>query len=170
MMAKRLDDLTVSELKYYLTYDPETGLFYWNEKAAYNTVVGSVAGSLNSKGYLTVTICYKSYLLHRLAWLYMTGEWPEDEIDHDDTDTQNNKWKNLREATRYENTRNSKIRITNKSGLKGVHWDKRKNKFVSQIMANRKKIHLGYFSDKEEAHKAYCEASTKFHMEFSNHG
>jgi len=146
------------------------GLFYWNVKASYNTIVGGVAGSLNSKGYVVISVCGRLYLGHRLAWLYMTGEWPKDEIDHKDTIKNNNKWENLREANRFNNCSNGGKRTLNKSGLKGVSWNKSNSKWVAQIMSNRKKYHLGYFHNKEDAHKAYCEASEKLHQEFSNHG
>src|SRR5690349_15052213 len=96
--------LTQQYLKEILHYDPETGVFIWYTSRGH-CKAGNVAGSLNL-GYILIGICNFKYQAHRLAWLYMTGEWPTFEIDHKNGVSSDNRWENLREATRIINGQN----------------------------------------------------------------
>jgi hypothetical protein len=106
-------------------------------------------------------------MAHRLAYLYMTGEWPPAGIDHRDTNRSNNRWNNLRAATQLQNSTNSSIRIDNTSGYKGVYWHIGARKWRAQIVSKGKIHLLGYFSTPQAAHRAYCEAAIRLHGEFA---
>lgn len=88
--------LTQDRLREILHYDPVTGAFTRLTRVAKRTNIGDVAGHVSSKGYVLIKIKGKSYSAHRLAWLYMTGVWPKTCVMHDDGNTQNNCFSNLR--------------------------------------------------------------------------
>lgn len=155
-------------------YDPETGELRWKlieatnrlEKTWNTRYGGKLAGSLWD-GYLRVNLDRKHYRVHRLIWTMMTGETPI-EIDHCDLNRSNNRWINLREATRNENARNGSVRCQNVSGLKGVSFTPhmRKRPYRAWIKKDGVREHLGYHATAEEAHAAYCEASQRLHGDF----
>jgi hypothetical protein len=162
--------ITQSELHELVNYDPETGVFTWRSdrfagayKQKLNARAGDVAGAFNTRGYWVI----RNYTAHRLAWLYMTGKWPEADIDHINGDRADNRWSNLRAATRAENLRNVRLRESNKLGLKGVYWQKDKRKYIARIQVNGKVTCLGRFNCPTAAHLAYCRAAKKFHGEFA---
>ncbi len=105
---------------------------------------------------------------HKLAWLWMTGGWPTHEIDHIDNDATNNRWCNLRPATREQNTQNARRRSDNTSGYKGVCLHE--GRFAARVQANGKRKFLGYFYTPEEAYAAVCKAAQASHGEFYNPG
>jgi len=154
-----------NELKELLEYDPETGVWTWLVSRNGTKGIGSVAGYIQ-QGYRRIKINGKDYRAARLAHLYMTGEWPENEIDHENRIKDDDRWENLRPATRLENNRNQGIRKDNTSGHKGVYWHKQRKKWVAQIVVNRKKIHLGYFDNLEEAVQCRKKAELKYFGEF----
>ncbi len=166
-------DLTHEQLRDLLAYEPETGLFRWrvDRGAAWhgkilNARAGDIAGTETERGYRAIRIDGRNYYAHRLAWLYMTGEWPKKQIDHVNANRDDNRWENLRAATSRENNWNSSKQKNNTTGFKGVYLDKRVNRYVAQIMHSGKRKHLGMFSSAEKAHAAYCEAARAFHGEF----
>lgn len=166
-----LSDLTQEYLKSILLYDPKSGLWYWLTKRG-TASVGDIAGNIQGKEgyrYIGITIDGKSYLAHRLAHLYMTGEWPENHIDHEDLNGLNNEWTNIRNATRSQNLGNQKIHSNNTSGFKGVCWDKKSGKWVVRIQVNKKSKTIGWFEkDKlEEAATAYENAASELFKEFA---
>lgn len=163
-------DLTQTDLKEVLTYNPDSGVFTWAKHVNSRAKKGARAGSVNNNGYRRITICESQYLAHRLAWLYMTGEWPAEQIDHINMDISDNSWINLREASHTNNFQNKGMYSNNKSGYKGVSWNKQDKGWRAQIQVNGKKKHLGCFKVPEEAHKAYCEAADKHFGEFANFG
>ena len=142
-----------------LNYDKLTGEFTLKIKHSRNVKVGTIAGSVRPNKYRAIRINYRLYFEHRLAWLWMTGKWPENEIDHINRDRSDNRWSNLREATSFQNQHNTCKPVTNKSGFKGVHWYARKRKFQAQIRVNGRRLHLGYFDTPEKAAVAYRSAS-----------
>lgn len=152
--------LTQERLRELLTYDPETGIFTYNVRRGKNGKWsrrgGRVAGSLDtSVGYLQIGIDYERHYAHRLAWFWMTGEWPKDRIDHEDTDGTNNKWSNLRPANASLNGANRGVSKVNKLGLKGVSWSKTAKAYRSDITVRGEKILIGKFSCPAAAHFAY---------------
>lgn len=149
-----------------LHYDPETGIFTWLVgRKGHN--VGNIAGTVIKNGYILIMIDGIKYYAHRLAWFYVTKKWPKDQIDHINTVRNDNRWFNLREANGSQNHGNMRLSKANTSGIKGVHWYKRKFKWHVQIMINGTKHHIGYFDNIEDAAKAYEEAAIKHFKEFA---
>jgi HNH endonuclease/AP2 domain len=145
------------ELKRLLRYDPETGV--WTRLTGYRR--GRRADSPDRQGYRRVRPPGKSYGAHRLAWFYMTSTWPVNDIDHKNGVRDDNRWENLRAATRSQNIANSKLGVRNKSGLKGVSWWKRTGKWRALIEVENKPIYLGLFDCPAAAHFAYLIAADK---------
>lgn len=159
--------LSVERVRELLRYDPETGHFHRLHDMRKNRA-GSISGSMNFlRNYWRVMVDGKEYKAHRLAWFYMTGKWPKADIDHIDGDRTNNRWVNLREASRSENLCNRRPHRRNPHGLKGIGWDAQRKKWCARICKNYKKIHLGRFDTQEEAYEAYCKAATELHGEFA---
>jgi hypothetical protein len=161
--------LTQERLKELLTYDPETGLFYWLVDRG-SIKAGAVAGC-RKRTYIAISVDDVIYRAHHLAWVYMTGRWPEPFVDHRDLNKHNNAWVNLREATKSQNQANVGIIASNKSGLKGVSRYRAGERYGKPWQAcigvNGKSKHLGHFATKEEAHAAYCEAASEIFGEFA---
>jgi hypothetical protein len=125
--------------------------------------VGDIAGNIDN-GRVKIWIDNKRYYAHRLAFLYVYGEFPCDKIDHFNGNPTDNSIKNLRNADNQLNNENLvKAYKNNLTGLLGVGFNKRKKRFIARIMVNRKSIFLGYFDCAENAHKAYVEAKRKYH-------
>jgi hypothetical protein len=146
-----------------LNYDPNTGAFTWAIKPCKNVRVGAVAGVLNKDGYRRIQIDGKRHLAHRLAWWFVHGNWPADQIDHINGIKDDNRIINLREATSAENQQNLGKSKRNTSGYTGVTWHKHAEKYQAQITVNGKKIYLGYFDDPAEADQAYLDAKADLH-------
>lgn len=153
-------------LKSILYYNPEIGIFTWIAPRP-KIKIGDRAGGLDELGYMRIKIDGKKYRAHRLAFLYMIGKWPNEEVDHIDLNRSNNKWDNLREATRSQNFGNRHKYLNNKSKNKGVCWDKNANKWLAQIQINKKKIKLGRFSNIKDAKSAYEQAAAKYFKKFA---
>jgi len=160
--------LTQEQLKQLLHYDPETGVFTWRVDRTGTAKAGMEAGSVHVRGNVRISVNKRYYRANRLAWLYMTGEWPTVEVDHKDTDQTNNRWANLRLATRGQNACNRKAQKNNTSGFKGVSLYKPTGRWLAQIRIKGQHRHLGYHATPEEAHAAYCKASKELHGEFGN--
>jgi hypothetical protein len=156
--------LTQEELKKHLTYCPKTGLFTWIKTGK------PASQNPNKSGYLRVRVAGRLYYAHRLAWLYMTGEWPDGDIDHINERKNDNRMLNLRACSRSENKQNVSLTKSNTSGTKGVGWAAREQKWRARIQHNGKDVHLGYFSTKKDAISAIREARLLLHGEFANHG
>jgi len=159
-----MEKLTQSRLKELLHYDPETGIFYWKKKRPGGVLIGDVAGHKEDRGYIRIKVDNRRYLAHRLAFLYIEGYFPENEVDHIDGHPSNNKWENLREVSHSCNIRNCKIQSNNSSGVKGVRYNKRytPKHWKTTIRTSGKRIFLGYFATKEEAVKARWEAEVEY--------
>lgn len=156
-----MTELTAEVLRSKLDYSPETGVFTWRVRAG-KAWPGRVAGSPDSYGHTQIRINTRKYAAHRLAWLYMTGAWPADMVDHIDGDPANNAFRNLREADNRLNQQNHrKAKRTNKTGLLGVS---RKAKCsTARIKVGDRVLFLGCFATDEEAHAAYLNAKRRFH-------
>lgn len=145
--------LTRKRLMELLFYDPNSGYFIWKVYRNYNAKRGDVAGWERPDGYIHISIDGKRYLTHRLAWLYVHGYFPENEIDHKDRNPSNNKIENLREESRQCQMRNTGIRKDNTSGIKGVRLHKASGKYEAQIKINKKTKFLGLY---KKIHNAVC--------------
>lgn len=162
----RKDHITHSRLLEVLRYEPESGNWFWVNPDRTHRGAGPKL-SLTKKGYQIVKIDGKAYFSHRLAWMYITGAEPSLEIDHKNQVKNDNRFCNLREATRSQNQANISTYRTSTTGFKGVTWHKEGRKFQSAIKVGGKCIYLGLFAKAEEAHEAYKSASQKFFGDFS---
>jgi hypothetical protein len=163
--------LTAERLREVLFYEPTTGLFTWRCDRR-RVKAGSVAGCLEKeRGYIFIVVDGACHRAHRLAFLYMTGGYP-DEVDHADRNRANNVWRNLRAATRSQNRANAARHRNNTTGYKGVTRVKRcpLRPFLAYIGVNGKKIELGNYATAEEAHQAYCRAAKEGFVEFAYGG
>ena len=165
---KNREMLTQEHLKSILDYNLGTGIFTWKVNKSNRCKIGNVAGWSND-GYVAIEINNKQYKAHRLAWLYVNGETPQNLIDHIDGNRSNNKISNLRESTYQTNSENYKTPKTNKSGVKNVSWYKNLNKWVVSISVKKIKKSIGYFDDIELAELVAIEARNKYRGEFANH-
>lgn len=153
-------------LKELLNYDQETGVFTWAVSRR-RIRIGSVTGYVCLSGHVQIGVDGKLYYAHRLAWLYMTGRWPANEIDHINGNRADNRFINLREATRAENMRNVAVSVNSKSGFLGVTWLASRKKWRAEICLNGKNKSLGYFQDLELAALVASEARVKYFGEFA---
>jgi hypothetical protein len=161
-----MDACRIREL---LNYDQSSGLFHWAIKPSKHIHAGAKAGYVGASGYVRIHIHGKDYLAHRLAFLIITGSFPSEQVDHKNGIRSDNKWANLRAASRQENARNLKIQERNKSGHIGIHWKESKNRWVAQIGIEGKKIHIGNFKSLDEAVFARKEFEIKLGF-YVNHG
>ena len=158
--------VTHERLRELLDYDPETGVFTWKANRI-RVRPGERAGRVLPDGYIAIGVDGRRYQAHRLAWLYMTGKWPEGMIDHINLDRQDNRWENLRLATNIQNQANTALRSNNTSGFKGVSWHRLEKKWTANIRRAGKKVWLGYYDTPESAHEAYVMAASDHHGEFA---
>lgn len=162
--------ITQKQLKAVLDYCPETGVFRWAKDCGSRAKRGNIAGSnLTSDGYVVIRIRRCGYTAHRLAYLWMTGSFPAKEVDHINGIRDDNRWYNLREVDRVGNTTNTKRRRTNTSGVTGVTYSKNKERWVSRINVNKRRVELGQFKDFDEAVRVRREAEKKYGYH-PNHG
>lgn len=145
-------------------FDYNDGKLFWKVRPSFNVKVGDEAGSFGGE-YFQVYIRNQKYKLHRVIFAYHHGYLPE-VVDHIDGDTTNNHIENLREATVMKNRHNSKAPTTNKSGAKGVSYDKNLGKWRVRITVDKVRHDFGKFEDLEEAIKSASEAYTILHREF----
>lgn len=167
MTIKTEQGLTQARLREVLSYDPETGVFTRLVATSNRVAVGSDAGTTRIDGYIQIHIDGRLYSAHRLAWLYMTGEWPSDKVDHINRRKFDNRWGNLREANTSQNACNSLVRIDNTSGVRGVSFCKTTNRWRALIVVNGKRRHLGRFDDIGSAAAAYAVAAREAFGEFA---
>jgi hypothetical protein len=161
MRPTKEKELTAERLRERLDCDPETYVFKWKVSPNRRFPVGSVAGYKNNCGYIVICIDGRRYLAHHLIRLYFRGVWPEPGYDVDHHNLDRSELSNLRHATRSQNQANKRARADNTSGFKGATFDKRRGKWLAQIMVNKKHHHLGYFDTAEDAHLAYAAAALK---------
>lgn len=159
--------ITQEHLKSVLHYNPETGLFTWLHTGT-GRKKNLSAGATTKVGYRTIYIKPERHFSHRLAWLYVYGVWPENQIDHINGDKSDNRIHNLREATFIENLRNRGKYKNNTSGYKGVYFDKKRNSWFAKIFHEKKSIHLGTYNTPIEASKAYAVKAKELHGDFCN--
>lgn len=164
----------IDYLRQRLRYEPETGNLFWRAHPAMqgkwnSRHSGNEAGSVKPSGYRIVCLDNQMYRAHRLIWAMQTGAWPEADVDHEDHQRANNCWANLRVASRKGNCQNATLSRRNTSGTTGVCWDARRGLWFAQIHPDRRKIHLGYFQNKDDAIEARKAAERRlgFH---ANHG
>lgn len=159
--------MTPEDVRRIFCYDPETGLLFWRERKQGRTF-GAV-GRKDKDGYLIFKMNWRKdrFCVHRVAWAYVHGKWPADQIDHINGDKSDNRLCNLREASTTENMRNVGKQSHNTSGLKSVSWHKLRKKWRATIKVDQKKIHLGMSECPAAAHFIYQIAADKYHGSFA---
>lgn len=166
--AAASNNLTAERLREIVRYEPDTGLAYWL-KAHQQHPAGRLASKLRwtrgKKDYVRLKIGGHNYSMGRIAFLYMTGEWPTKIVDHEDRDKHNNKWSNLREATVSQNAANSPP----KTALpKGVSWvGGNKKVYQAKIFVAGKCEVIGEFMCPEDAGDAYEKRAQEIYGEFA---
>jgi hypothetical protein len=147
------------DLMRHLSYNQKTGVFRW-KIARPHRPIGSIAGAYLSSRHRRICFNYKMYRCARLAWLFMTGSWPKNEIDHINGIRDDDRWTNLRDVTRAENCQN--IHKTNGiCRLLGVC--ERAGRFRAQITINYVHHNIGTFDTPEQARRAYLKAKRSLH-------
>jgi len=165
------NDLTQEMVKDHLYYCPKTGVFLRIKVGRRAPqLFGKPAGGIGKDGYLMILILGHIYPAHRLAWLYIYGQFPTHFIDHINRDRQDNRLANLREATRSENAMNAGMWSHNSSGVKGVSWSKHAQRWEAHIKRDGVKIHLGLFDEVHDAALVVRREREKLHGEFASHG
>lgn len=177
-----MKNIDVSILREFVSYEPISGKFYWKlrdakwfrseKQAEYWNKTYAFRECLKTRDaqqYNVGSIQDKQIYAHRAAWAIVHGEWPEHEIDHLNGVRHDNRLQNLRHVTKTENGRNQGLKATNKSGVNGVFWDKRRNRWVANYRRDDKTITVGAFHTFDEAVEARRAAD--FELGFHpNHG
>jgi hypothetical protein len=167
---KRRSRLTRARLRELLRCNRKTGEFRWRKRPRSWVRPDLLAGYLSKEGYRRINIDGRIYLAHQLACLYVTGRWGRPMIDHRDRDVSNNRWNNLRLATRSQNNANRRRPRHNRSGYKGVYLCRESGKWRAKITVNRRVIYRGRFDTPQAAHAAYVAAARKHYGEFAHAG
>lgn len=149
-----MSGLTQQRLKELLHYDAETGIFTRKVRTANRTRVGEIVGSRHSGGYVCMCIDGNKQLAHRLAWLYVHGKFPDEQLDHINGDRSDNRLANLREANNKQNQENIGLRANNSTGFRGVSFNTQSGKFEAYVQHNGRRIYAGRFEDAEQAASA----------------
>ena len=159
------NDLLCEDAKVLFEY--KDGELFW-KKIGPNKRTDCPAGAVNRDGYRRIKIMYKLYAVHRLVWTYH-GNDPVAFIDHINGDVLDNRIENLRAVTHSQNCMNRQMRRNNTSGIKGVHWDSRKDQWIACVGLDYKSYRAGAFKTKEEAALAVIELRNKLHGEYAKH-
>lgn len=149
--------LTAERLRELLHYNPETGEFQRKVHLSNRCRASQQIGNKHSSGYIIINVDGSPYRAHRLAWLYVHGEWPKEQIDHINGERSDNRIANLRDISHLENKKH-RVKAVKPGRLLGAGFHKMTGRWTSQITINYKKVHLGYFKTEREAHEAYLAA------------
>lgn len=161
-MTKPINDISADVVRWALHYDAETGAFRWRSESRKRSDLKEIAGSTTSNGYIQIKVGNRKYFAHRLAWLYVYGEWPKNQVDHIDGCRTNNRIANLRDATNEVNCQNLR-RAHSKSSNGYLGVTRVKDRWASNISVNGKRIRIGVFDTPEQAHQAYITAKRQLH-------
>lgn len=167
MTKTGLIPLTAERLRDVFDYNEQTGIFTWRISLGCKILPGRRAGSIDENGYIRIGIDGHQVRAHRLVWLYIYGCWPSGGLDHVNGHKDDNRLINLREASQSQNNSNRPIQKNNRSGFKGVCWNKFERRWHAYIQVNNKYIYLGFHKTREAAHAAYCAAAREHHGEFA---
>lgn len=178
-MAK---EYPIEELRKLIHHEPDTGKLFWKHRDVsmfshtqmpfhyyylWNKKYANKEIGPNTRGYIRISLFGRKYQAHRVIWALHYGEWPKDQIDHINGVKSDNSIVNLRVVTDAENRKNMPLRSDNKSGVSGVRH--RKNCWITEIVVNRKNIHIGCFENFEDAVAARKAAEIQYGFH-ENHG
>jgi hypothetical protein len=169
---KAKNDLTRDEVADLIDYDPQTGIFRWRKHRGSSATIkaGREAGRIAAHGYRQIFLKERRYYASRLAWLLVTGEWPQDQMDHANGVKDDDRFENLRPCTQSENMANCRRSKGNTTGFKGVSFvptHNGPNKYKAGIKKNNKPYFLGWFPTAEVAAAARVGAAAILHGEFA---
>lgn len=156
------NSLNATRARELLEYDAATGVFTWKQTCR-TSWAGKVAGTKHCKGYQQICLDGVVYLAHRLAWLYVHGEFPAGPLDHKDRNRTNNRIDNLRPVNGSQNQQNRVAQRNSTSGLKGVCWDKSRQKWSAHIRVDDKQKTIGRYDTREAAYAAYVRVASQVH-------
>lgn len=156
----RKETLTQARVKQVLNYDLSTGVFTRTARAG--VIAGSIAGTLKPDGYRQIRVDGRKHYAARLALLYVTGVYP-DYVDHINGNRDDNRFSNLRQATKTQNGQNLALSKRNSSGYTGVSWHEISQKWLVRIMLDKRSIHIGYAETAEQGYEMYLAAKRKYH-------
>lgn len=161
--------LSKEELYENFYYDPEAGHLWWKNNKYGRDTTKPIQRMSKSKTSASYSIYWKrkNLKVHRVIWFYMTGKWPDAEIDHINGDPTDNRWCNLREATKAQNMQNKKPQKNSVVGIPGVQWERNRKHWVARITVDKKHRYLGSFHNIEEAIVARREAEKKYFGSFA---
>lgn len=160
----RSKQFNIEQAKKHIVYDPKTGLVKWVDNKKNRKIVGWFCGYDHGNGYKQISVFGSRIFVHRLAWAFVYGEHPNGIIDHINGNRSDNRIGNLRCVSDLENNQNIvKPTKASKTGVRGVHFSSRRNRWIAQITVNGKNSHLGCFMNLEEAKQAYMKAKKQFH-------
>jgi hypothetical protein len=165
-VREKEDELSLEQARSLLSYDPLTGALNWKRPPRRGVGIGP-AGCVNADGYKIIGYGGHEYMAIHLIWLLQTGEWPEHGVDHKDRDTTNDCWANLRAATYSQNNQNMSLRKDNSTGVRGVSYDPKNQKFYTRIRKDHRVHWLGYHDTLAGAAAARQSAELKLFGEFS---
>ena len=148
-------------MKDILSYDPMTGIFTWKVSRSWRIKIGDAAGTISPKGYILISVSGRPIPAHRLAFYFIDGFFPDEQVDHIDGDRANNIFSNLRKCSAEENNENRKTPSNNTSGYIGV--SKSGSGWRSRIKHNGKYLNLGTFETKDLAYNAYLKKKSQIH-------
>jgi len=158
--------MTIKQEQLFALFDYENGSLYWKHSSNRKIKAGSIAGGIDNKGRIRICIQGKSYQAHRLVYLWHHGFMP-DMLDHIDGNPLNNNITNLRAANFSTNGFNRKIGANNTSGIKGLCWSKKSQKWQASIKANSKTHYFGYYKYKDIGAIVLDMARQKLHHSFA---
>jgi len=161
-------NISIEELRTAFRYDAETGVIVWAVQPPRKIakIAGKVAGCIRkTDGYVGITYRRAQFQAHRLAWALHFGEWPAGDLDHINGCRSDNSIRNLRPCDDRQNQANQRLSVRNRSGIKGVCWNKDSRLWQAGIKHKGRSIHLGLFADKREAGEAYLRKAREIHGE-----
>ena len=156
--AKKYQELTHEMLLGALDYNPETGIFTAKPRGGAGRgglmfdgrFAGKPAGTIDNKGYRAISLFYRTYKAHRLAWFYVTGRWPSETIDHINRKKDDNRICNLRDVTQQEQMKNWS-RLQPQERCPGLHYYKDRGKYRAVVKIGGSVHQVGWFATAEEA-------------------
>lgn len=169
---KMVSPPSLAEVKRLVRYDAETGIFTHHplREGRGKLVPGGVAGCCDKDGYWRIALRRRGFRAARLAWFYVTGEWPPEEVDHINGNKNDNRFANLRLCSRRDNAYNRGLFKSSTTGFKGVYFEKDRGLYRACIKVGGKSKKLGRFKTAEEAHAAYIKAAKEAAGGFANNG